>query len=401
MHNDLDFRTLLPKWPVYDHTEMEGLQRALSSQSWWRGSGQESNSFESEFAEFLGVSHVRLTSSGAGALEIALQLGGILPGDEVLVPACTFIATASAVLRLGGCPIPVDVTAETLCIDPADMEAKITRRTKAVVPVHMAGQACDLDSVLEISRRHGLFVIEDAAHAHGARWRGRPLGGFGDVAIFSFQNGKLMTSGEGGAVVTNRDDLAARTFLLHSCGRPEGDTDYEHREIAGNWRPTEFSAALLRAQLARLPGQLERREAGAARLDSAMARQGDIVPLRRDPRTTLHSHYMAMYWIDRSSGRPFDAGACAAELRGLGIPAFRCFPPVHKTGMFTPDQLKAVQGRSDLSFPDYSRVKMPVADRASTHVIWFHHSVLLAEPEVLDALAACVGEVLESRRLAA
>jgi 3-amino-5-hydroxybenzoate synthase len=384
----------LPRWPVYGPEEVEALRRVLASQAWWRGSGSESDLFEEEFGAFLGISHVRLTSSGSGALEIALQMGGILPGDEVLVPACTFIATASAVLRMGACPIPVDVSEETLCIDVADLERKCGPRARAVIPVHMAGQGCDMTALMELAIRKRLFVIEDAAHAHGARWMDRPLGGFGDVGIFSFQNGKLMTAGEGGAVVTNRDDLAARSFALHSCGRPQGDTEYQHLEIAGNWRAPEFTAALLRAQLARLPEQLRLREERSRLFDTLMARNRRLTPLSTLPQATLHSHYMAMFWVDAEQPRGVDTGKLTEALRRQGILAFRCFPSVHRTRMFSPEQLQVASRRSELAFPDYARWQTPVADAASDRVIWFHHSILLAEPEAISNLVDSVNEAL-------
>ncbi|MDP5278684.1 DegT/DnrJ/EryC1/StrS family aminotransferase [Sphingomonas sp. DG1-23] len=384
----------VPAWPIHGPEEAEAVQRVLASRTWWRGSGSECDLFEAEFAKFLGLRHARLTSSGSGALEIALQLGDISPGDEVLVPACTFIATASAVLRMGACPIPVDVEAETLCIDPEDLERKCTPRARAVIPVHMAGQGCEMDAIMAIARRHGLFVIEDAAHAHGARWRGSPLGGFGDVAIFSFQNGKLMTAGEGGAVVTNRDDLAERSFALHSCGRPRGDTDYRHLEIAGNWRAPELVAAVLRAQLARLPGQLALREKRAPVFDGLLARNPRLRPLKSKPDTTLHSHYMAMAWVDADEPGCIDTADLSMQLRRQGIPAFKCFPPVHHTRMFEPAQLRFAALRSDFKFPDYRSLTTPVSEAAGKRVLWFHHSVLLADEAVLEKLATEVSRSL-------
>lgn len=389
-----DFRNKVPSWPIHGPDEEAALRRVLNSKAWWRGIGQEASQFEHEFANFLGVEHVRLVSSGSGALEIALQLCGIRPGDEVLVPACTFIATASAVLRMGAVPIPVDVVVSTLCMDPADMERKCTRQTRAVIPVHMAGQAAHFDHVLDIAKAHQLRVIEDAAHAHGAEWNGRKLGSFGDVAIFSFQAGKLMTGGEGGAVVINDPALASRSFQLHSCGRPEGDTEYQHLEIAGNWRLPEFVSAVLRAQLNRLPRQLTTREKAAAYFEKALASLHGITPLERAPETSLHGHYMSMFWFDPDHFGGRDASQISAALRQMGLPAFKCFPAVQNTGMFSREALAAVMPEPQ-KLPDFSSIATPNADRAAQHVVWFHHSLLLSDINLLRDIVEVVGGLTE------
>lgn len=390
MPKNASFHNRVPHWPVWDEREQAALDRVLKSRAWWRGVGHEADAFEQEFGTFLGAHYVRLTASGSGALEIALQLGGVGPGSEVLVPACTFISTASSVLRLGAYPIPVDVDPGTLCMDIADVKRKIGPRVRCVIPVHMAGQGVDMDALMAVASDHGLFVIEDAAHAHGAKWRDRFLGMIGHAAIFSFQAGKLMTAGEGGAVVTNAPDLAERTFMLHSCGRPRGDTEYRHSVIAGNWRPLEFAAAVLRAQLERLPEQIAHREKAATIFDEEMAAIPGVSPLERDRRATVHSHYMSMFRFDtdRFGGR--SASEISAELRAMGIPAFRCFPPVHRTGMFSRNALDMAVRRADTPPPDYGQLETPHAERAGQEVVWFHHALLLGDRALLKDVARAV-----------
>jgi len=393
--NNRTLKDILPPWPWHEEDEKQALLRVLNSGSWWRGAGDENTAFEEEFSKFLGMQHVRLTSSGSGALEIALQLGDIGPGDHVLVPACTFIATASAVLRMGAVPIPVDVNANDLCIDVADLRNKLTDKSKCVIPVHMAGHGVNMNAIGDIAKENNLFVIEDAAHAHGAKWKGQTLGSFGDVSIFSFQNGKLMTSGEGGAVATNNAELVKRTFALHSCGRPEGDTLYEHLEIAGNWRQSEFNAAILRSQLRRLPEQIKIREDRVARFDARCHSIDGVTCMRRDNRATVHSHYMAMYWIDDAVLRGRVVNDIAVRLRTRGIFASKFFPPVHHTAMFAKKNLK-MANRSDGVFPDYSEFNTPVSVRASSNVIWFHHSLFLADEPTVDLIADAFAEELHS-----
>jgi 3-amino-5-hydroxybenzoate synthase len=383
-----DLASRIPPWPRHDPDDEAGLLAILRSRRWWRGNGDRGDEFEMAFAEALGVAHVRLVSHGTAALELALAALDIGPGDEVIVPACTFIATASAVLRLGAWPIPVDVETATLNIDATLIEAAIGPHTRCIVPVHMAGQAADMPAIMAIARRHGLSVVEDAAHAHGARAFGRSLGSIGDASIFSFQSGKLMTCGEGGAIATSRADIAERTFPLHSCGRPQGDTEYRHLMPTTNMRLTEFQSGLLFGQLRRLPEQMERRDRNAP-LFEALLRDAGLGPLETKPHVERHGRYMTMAWFDPAEFAGADAATLSAELRRLGIPAFRCFPPVHRTQMFAPGALAALAGRSG-GVPPYAGMATPVAERAAREAIWFAHPLLLGDEALLADVAAAV-----------
>lgn len=386
-----DFASRIPAWPRFDEGDEAAMIDVLRSRRWWRGNGDVGDSFETAFADFLDVGHVRAVSHGTAALELALAALGIGAGDEVIVPATTFVATASAVLRLGAWPIPVDVEQETLNIDVALIEAAIGPRTRAIVPVHMAGQAAEMPQIMAIARRHGLSAIEDAAHAHGARAFGQALGTIGDAAIFSFQSGKLMTCGEGGAVVTNRADLAEMSFALHSCGRPKGDTDYRHLMPTTNMRLTEFQAALLLGQLRRLPEEMARRDRMAPFFEARLAEVG-LRPLTTRPFVAQHGRYMVLAWFDPSDFDGRDAGALSAELRAMGIPAFRCFPPVHRTEMFAPGALGKLAGIAGSS-PDYAAFQTPVSDAAAGSAIWFSHTLLLGGESLLADVAAAVASL--------
>jgi 3-amino-5-hydroxybenzoate synthase len=389
------FTDRLPGWPVRDDAEEEAVLRVIRSGRWWREAGTEVQSFEDEFAAFLGAEHVRAVTNGTHAIELALDCLDIGVGDEVLVPACTFIATATAVLARGAVPIPVDVEPDTLCMDPSKVEAAITPRTRALLPVHMAGQPCDMDALSALAARHGLSLIEDAAHAHGASYRGARAGSLGRCAIFSFQAGKLMTAGEGGALVTSDPEIAARSFALHSCGRPQGDRDYVHLAPSSNFRMSELHAAVLRAQLVRLPEQLETREARAAYLDEALGSVEGVRPLARRTGTTRHSHYMYMLWFEPSAFGGRAAGELARDLRSLGLPAFRCFPPFHRTCGFealaASPPVRVPGGGSGL--PDFRAFGTPVAEAAGEEVIWLHHSLLLGDPPLLDEIVEAIDKI--------
>ncbi|UIJ73289.1 DegT/DnrJ/EryC1/StrS aminotransferase family protein [Aurantimonas sp. HBX-1] len=386
-----DFASRIPPWPRSDTADEAALLDVLRSRRWWRGNGTQGDDFEAAFADALDVAHVRLVSHGTAALELALSALGVGPGDEVIVPACTFVATASAVLRLGAWPIPVDVEPETLNIDVALIEPAIGPRTRCIVPVHMAGQAAAMPAILHIARRHGLAVVEDAAHAHGARAFGRPLGSIGEASIFSFQSGKLMTCGEGGAVATNRADVAAQSFALHSCGRPKGDTEYRHLMPTTNMRLTEFQAALLFGQLRRLPEEMALRDRNAPVFEAGL-RDAGLEPLATKPHVERHGRYMTMAWFDPAAFGGADAAALSASLRRMGIPAFRCFPPVHRTEMFAGDALALLSGRSGRA-PDYARMETPVAERAAREAIWFAHPLLLGDEALVADVAAAVASL--------
>lgn len=231
--------------------------------------GPEVEAFEEEFAQYCGVAECVSVGNGCDAIELALHALGIGAGDEVIVPATTFAATWFSVSRVGAMPVPVEITTDTFNIDIRILERAITPRTRAILPVHLYGQPADMDGIVETARRRGLAVVEDAAQAHGARYRGRRVGGFGEAAAFSFYPGKnLGALGDGGAVVTNDAALAARLRRLRNYG---SDEKYVHREIAGNSRLDELQAAFLRIKLRHLDRWNEIRRSLANRYAAALA----------------------------------------------------------------------------------------------------------------------------------
>lgn len=238
----------------------EAIQRVLDNTSFI--GGNEVTDFEDDFAKYCGAKHAIGVSSGTEALRLALIACGVGEGDEVITSPSTFIATVEAIVGVGAHPVFVDVEDETNNIDPSLIEAAITERTKAIIPVHLYGYPVDLDPVLKIAHQHGLKVVEDAAQAHGAVYKGKRIGGFGDVACFSFYPGKnLGAYGDAGGVVTNDDEMAEEIRLLRDHGRSD---KYEHKVLGFNSRLDSLQAAILRVKLAHMDRWTEQRRAAAA-----------------------------------------------------------------------------------------------------------------------------------------
>jgi 3-amino-5-hydroxybenzoate synthase len=374
-----------PEWPQYDADEREGLVRALEQGQWWRMGGTEVDSFEREFADHHGAAHALAVTNGTHALELALQCMGVGPGTEVLVPAFTFISSSQAVQRLGAVAVPVDVDAHSYCIDVAAAAAAVTPRTRAIMPVHMAGFLADMDALDKLSADTGVPLLQDAAHAHGARWRGKRVGELGTVATFSFQNGKLMTAGEGGAVLFPDTDMYEAAFLRHSCGRPRADRRYLHEVAGSNLRLNEFSAAVLRAQLRRLEGQTVTRQKRWAQLSALLAAIDGVVPQRGDERTDFPSHYMAMFRVPGIGEE--QRNALVDRLVAAGLPAFAGFRAIYRTDAFwevyAPEETL-----------DEIAARCPNTEAISEDCVWLHHRVLLAGEQDMRRTAEIVADAV-------
>ncbi|MGW5041779.1 DegT/DnrJ/EryC1/StrS family aminotransferase [Streptomyces parvulus] len=370
-----------PEWPQYDEKEREGLVRALEQGQWWRMGGSEVDSFEREFAELHGAPHALAVTNGTHALELALQVMGVGPGSEVVVPAFTFISSSQAAQRLGAVAVPVDVDPHTYNIDVTAARAAVTSRTRAIMPVHMAGFLADMDALAELSADTGVPLLQDAAHAHAARWRGKRVGELGSIAAFSFQNGKLMTAGEGGAVIFPDTERYEAAFLRHSCGRPRTDRRYLHQVAGTNLRLNEFSAAVLRAQLSRLEAQIATRGERWAVLSPLLAAIDGVVPQRGDDRTDNPSHYMAMFRVPGISED--DRNALVDRLVAAGVPAFAAFRAIYRTDAFweigAPDET-----------PEQVAERCPNTEAISRDCVWLHHRVLLAGEQDMHRTAEIV-----------
>lgn len=376
-------------WPHWDAQEQAALQRVLKAGSWggFPSPNTEARRFADDFARACGAPHGICCANGSVALELALKAAGIGSGDEVVVPAYTFVATASSVVHCGGKPVFADVLPETLCIDPKQVEAAITPATRAVIVVHLACNMADMDAMGELARRHDLTLIEDCAHAHGHRWKGRPAGSLGDLATFSFQTSKLLTAGEGGIVLARNRELAHRLHSLVNCGRKEpGLDDFPGHVLGHNYRLSEWQAAVLGVQLTRLDRQTARREEQMALLQDRLANLPGISFTRRDPRNDRRACYQLILRYDPTAFGNVHRDRFLAALQAEGIPAEgRFYVPIPDDELFPAGTLAGV-GPAGTTDPD--RHPFPVTAKAAYHqAIWLPHQLLLGTATDIEDIA--------------
>jgi L-glutamine:scyllo-inosose aminotransferase len=391
-----------PRWPEHGPAEIAALSRVLESGQWggYPAPGREATQLSRAFAEYVGARHVVLAANGTVTLEVILRAIGIEAGDEVIVPSLTWIATASAPVYLNAVPVFADVDRETLCIDPQSIESLITPKTKAIIPVHLGSAMADMDRILEIAEPRGLRVIEDCAHAHGARWSGKGAGTLGDAGSFSFQSSKLMTAGEGGAITTDSEDVAQRCQSLVNCGRKEpGYADFDGSMLGWNHRITELQAALLGAQLARLPEQKERRARNVRHFERRIAEVGAGLSLqKRDPRMTAPSSYEIVLLYDSTEWKDLPRDRFVEALEAEGVPADGAFyvPIQDRVGELFPlraAEYPMIRERyGEALTPD--GVSTPVASEAAYHrTIWLHHALFLGTERDVDDIVEAISKI--------
>jgi dTDP-4-amino-4,6-dideoxygalactose transaminase len=382
-------------WPVWDETEEKALLDVLHSGQWWMVGGERVKEFEEAFARFHDAKHAVCVTNGTAALEVALRALGIGCGDEVIVPPYTFIATASSVLAVSATPVFVDIEPGSLNMDQSKIEAAITPRTKAIIPVHIAGGPADMDGILEVARKHDLRVIEDAAQAHGAEWKGRKVGALGDMGTFSFQASKNLNAGEGGVIVTNDDDLADRAWSVANVGRTKSGKWYEHHVLGGNFRLTEWQGAILLAQLSRLADQTRRRNENAGYLTERLSAITGIKPLPRDPRVTSHAYHLFVfrYDPDKFGGRSREEFIRAVNAEG--VPCTAGYVPLYKEVVFqrkTVGQGAWCQASSHIDYAAYE-AQCPVCEEVCQDAVWIIQHLLLGPREDMDDIVAAVGKI--------
>ncbi|HOB76467.1 MAG TPA: DegT/DnrJ/EryC1/StrS family aminotransferase [Phycisphaerae bacterium] len=388
-----------PAWPVYGPEEERKLVEVLRSGKWGKQDGQEVATFERRFAEYCGARHGIAVNNGTISLQIALLAAGIKAGDEVIVPPYTFLATASAVLMCNAMPVFVDLDLDTWNIDPKRIEEAITPRTRAIIPVHFGGLPADMDAIMAIARRHNLIVIEDAAHAHGAEYKGRRCGSIGHFGSFSFQSSKNLTCGEGGIITTNDDELAAQCRSIHNCGRVAGGPWYEHHVIACNYRMNEFQGGLLNCQLDRLDDQIKTREANGDYLAERVRRIPGIIPQVRTGECTRHGYHLFLVRVDPAQlGMSRETFVNAVKAEGIPISPGYPFPlyrqPMFMNAAFGPYTGYQTSGRG----MNYREVRCPQTETLCYEQgIFMVQQLLLGTRKDMDDIVAAFEKVYENR----
>jgi dTDP-4-amino-4,6-dideoxygalactose transaminase len=369
----------------------------LRSGKWGKLNGEEVATFEQRFAAMHGCKHGIGVVNGTVSLRVALMAAGIRAEEEVIVPPYTFLATATAVVEANAIPVFADIDLETFNLSPAAVEAAITPRTRAIIPVHVAGQPAEMDAIMAIAHKHKLTVIEDAAHAHGAQYQGRPAGSMGDMGSFSFQSTKNLTSGEGGIITTSNDKLADACRSIHNCGRIAGGLWYEHHVISGNYRLGEFQGAVLNAQLERLEAQTRTRDANGKYLAARLASIPGIYPQKRSADCTRHSYHLFLLRIDAAAfGAPREAVLKALEAQGVPICGGYALPlyrqPLFLNKSFGP-YLPQAAARLD-----YGKVHCPNCEKiCAEQGAWMEQSLFLGDRSDIDDIARAFEKVYTNR----
>lgn len=385
-----------PRWPVFDERELEALKEVLYSGVWGIG-GEKKKEFEERFAAYQDAKYGVAVASGTAALEISLRAAGIKADDEVIMPAYTFMATPAAALYVNALPIFADIDPSTYTLDPKSVEECITDKTRAILPVHIGGCPADMDGIMKVAKKNNLSIIEDACQAWGAEWRGRRVGAIGDLGGFSFQSSKNIASGEGGMVLTNDRRLYELSWSYHNCGRTMEGAWYQHDLLGGNYRMTEFQAAILLVQLTRLDEHTKTRNENALYLSNQLSKIGGIKPLQRGPEITRHAYHLYIFRYNPEEFEGLPRGRFLEALRAEGIPCSSGYVPLYKErfmlNLVKDLLLSQLYGKKI----DYSNVKLPVTERTCYEEgVWLFQSMLLGKREDMDDIANAIAKIKEN-----
>lgn len=388
-----------PAWPHYDQNEEQALLEVLHSRIWWRTPGKETLEFEQAFAAYHQAKHGIACTNGTAALEILMAALEIGPGDEVIVPDHTFVATASAVLFAGAMPVMVDIEPETYCIDPKNIESAITSRTKALIAVHLGGHPADMAALKKLAKKHNLFLIEDSAHAHGSEWHGQKVGAIGTAGTFSFQSSKLMTAGEGGMIITNDDALEIKIRSVHDCGRMPGKWFYDHFIYGSNYRLSEWQGAVLNQQLARFDAQAALRSKNADFLNKALLDIDGITPQAKKDYCTRNGHYCYIFHYDPEAFSGLSTKRFIEALEAEGIPTQASYPPVHLLDVFQNNEFRKrlAPDQARQSF-DFLKREYPVSQDAYHNTVWLVHRTLLGQEEDTQDILLAIKKIQENAK---
>lgn len=387
-----------PSWPKFDSVEERAWMDVLRSGNWFRGYGKQVDRFEEAYAKLTGAKYCLATANGTSALIASLAAVGVEPGDEVIVPPYTFVATINSVLIHHALPVFVDSDLETMQIDARKIEAAITPRTRAIVPVHLGGSAADLDAILPIGQRRKIPIVEDACQAHLGEWRGRKVGSLGATGCFSFQASKNLNSGEGGAILTNDPDTLERCYAYHNNGRGRktASYDFSYHANGANLRLTEFQAALLMAQMTRLEAQSNVRWENGQYLTSLLREIPGIQPARMYGGCTRNAFHLYMF---RYLKEQFEGAPRAAFLKALhaeGVPCSSGYSPLNKEpflkSVLASRGMRALFGKERLARWEEQN-RCPANDRLCEEAVWLTQNMLLGTRRDMEQIAEAVRKI--------
>jgi dTDP-4-amino-4,6-dideoxygalactose transaminase len=394
-----------PRWPEWNEKDTQAVSRAVATGKWWMydygtaelAAGDETRElscverFERTFAKAHRAKHALAVNSGTSALDVCIRALNLQPGEEVITTPYTFFATSSCVLNAGAWPVYVDIDPQTYNMDPGQIESAITERTRAILPVHFAGDLCDMDAINAIARKHGLAVIEDAAQSQGVCLSdNRFAGTFGLAGTFSFQASKCLSCGEGGLILTDDDRFADLCWSLRHCGRSRDGLWYEHARLGWNLRMPELPAALLLTQFERLGGQNHRRMANVKYFGEGIADVGGLALTKPHPQAKTRNHYLVILRYDASRWDGVSRDRFVQALNAEGVPALPGYTLLNfENPVF--DQLKCPFDYR--SFSD----RCPHAVRASREqAVWLMHSLFLGDAAHVDAIVGAITKIREN-----
>ena len=389
-----------PDWPVWDQRDIDAVTEVIKSGRWggYPYPGPKTAELAIKFAEMQGGGYAVPMANGTVTMEVALRAASIGWGDEVIVPAYTFQATAAAPMAAGAIPVIVDVDPNTYCLDVQAVEKALTPMTKAVICVHLGHQMTDMDALMPLAEKFNLVIIEDCAHAHGAKWRGMGAGTMGHFGSFSLQSSKILTSGEGGILLCRTPELAAKAASIIDCGRPHalgggGEDDTQEYQVGGNFRLGELAAALALVGVERFPAQARQREAMAAYMDESLDEVPGVRVLRRDERHTTRSFYSYVFAIQPEVFGVEHDEMCAA-LDAEGISCESGYEAMHNYKLFQPQKSKLAVPNAFPEYFKFDQMKLPVAQQACEHeAVWLDEAVFRAGTQGVDDAVAAIKKI--------
>ena len=387
-----------PSWPVVEANDEKAWMEVLHSKRWFRMGGTRVRQFEETWAKQLGAKHAVAVNSGTSSLITALRALGVGPGDEVIVPPYTFLATVNAVLLQHALPVFVDSDLETFQIDARKIESAVTPRTVCLLPVHIGGSAADMDTIMELARKTKLPVLEDTCQSHFGEWRRKRLGTIGTLGCFSFQASKNLNSGEGGCVVTSSPELYERCFSFQNQGLVPAGATLITPGAGCNMRMTEFQGALLLEQLTRLEEQAKTRERNAAYLTEQLREVPGITPARMYEGCTRNAYHLYMFRYDPKAFANVPRARFLQALQAEGVPCSGGYTPLNRQA-FLKNTLESRAFRKVYSAKELSeyheRNQCPVNDRLCDEAVWLTQNMLLGPKGDMDQIAEAVRKIRE------